>query len=133
MPFYEYRCTNCKYQFDACQAMADGPLQTCPQCSRDALERLISAPAVHTQGPGFRLPDKAADLIGESNQPGVRRLFMTAQKSRSLKNLGLQTFSRVGNNLVVHPNLVGPPPGSFGKTGQITFFKDDKKPSPSGD
>lgn len=42
MPTYDYKCTNCGYQFEAFQKMADKPLVKCPECD-GTLKRLIGA------------------------------------------------------------------------------------------
>ena len=64
MPFYDYRCRNCDHTFEAMQKIGDPALSTCPACSEDRLEKLLSAPAInspggsgtggHVHGPGCR-------------------------------------------------------------------------------
>lgn len=50
MPIYEYRCRACRSKFDrhvgSMNAVRDEV--TCPECGRSDVQRLISAPAVHT-------------------------------------------------------------------------------------
>ena len=57
MPIYEYRCEN-DHRFEAFQAMADDPLDTCEVCGAPA-QRVLSAPAVHFTGSGFYTTDYA--------------------------------------------------------------------------
>jgi putative FmdB family regulatory protein len=57
MPIYEYRCEN-DHRFEAFQAMADDPLDTCEVCGAPA-QRVLSAPAVHFKGSGFYTTDYA--------------------------------------------------------------------------
>jgi putative FmdB family regulatory protein len=58
MPTYEYRCTSCEHQFEQFQSMKDKPLRKCPQCGKNALERLIgTGAAVIFKGSGFYQTD----------------------------------------------------------------------------
>ncbi len=112
MPIHEYRCNRCYYRFDALQEICSTPLKSCPECYENSLERLISAPVVHVRGPSKSLPDEAADLTGE----GARNFFGLRQPS------GVHSISRVGKNWVIHPNLIAPPPGSFGMHGVVDWI-----------
>lgn len=42
MPTYEYRCANCKHEFEEIQSMSAKPLKRCPGCRKHKLERLMS-------------------------------------------------------------------------------------------
>jgi putative FmdB family regulatory protein len=53
MPTYEYGCSACGHRFEEFQRMSDAPLQTCPQCSKSSLERLINATAFVLKGGGW--------------------------------------------------------------------------------
>ena len=53
MPTYEYRCNACKREFEVQQRMIDDDLVTCEVCGKDALERLLSAPAFQFKGGGW--------------------------------------------------------------------------------
>ena len=53
MPLYDYRCTECSYQFEALQKLADAPLTTCPACKAEALKKQVSAPAFRLAGSGW--------------------------------------------------------------------------------
>ncbi len=76
MPIYEYRCDN-GHLFEAFQAMADDPLESCEVCGAPA-RRVLSAPAVHFKGSGFYTTDyarkgkkpSASDGGGESRSEG---------------------------------------------------------------
>ncbi len=57
MPIYEYRCSHCQHQFDKLQKMSDAPLQTCPQCQHDALNKLVSASGFQLKGSGWYVTD----------------------------------------------------------------------------
>ncbi|MCZ6854835.1 MAG: zinc ribbon domain-containing protein, partial [Gammaproteobacteria bacterium] len=45
MPIYEYVCDSCEHEFETIQKFSEDPLQTCPECERDALRKKISAAA----------------------------------------------------------------------------------------
>ena len=42
MPTYEYRCKDCKNEFDVFQKISDSPVKICPECGGE-VKRLISA------------------------------------------------------------------------------------------
>ena len=53
MPIYEYQCGDCGHQLEAIQKFSDDPLQDCPQCGKQALQKMISAPAFRLKGGGW--------------------------------------------------------------------------------
>jgi putative FmdB family regulatory protein len=52
MPLYEYQCKECGRRTEKIQKFSDPELTTCPFCS-GALERTLTAPAVHFAGGGW--------------------------------------------------------------------------------
>lgn len=62
MPTYDYRCNACEHQFEHFQSMKDAPLKKCPECGKNALERLIGLGAgVIFKGSGFYETDYRSD------------------------------------------------------------------------
>ncbi len=57
MPLYEYSCPQCG-RFEVLQRFADQPLTQCPTCA-NAVQRLISAPAIQFKGSGWYVTDYA--------------------------------------------------------------------------
>lgn len=58
MPTYEYRCGSCKHEFEQYQSIKDSPLRKCPECGKNALERLIgTGGAILFKGSGFYQTD----------------------------------------------------------------------------
>jgi putative FmdB family regulatory protein len=58
MPTYDYECSKCGHTFDAFQNMSDEPLKKCPECSQNALKRLIGGGlGVIFKGSGFYVTD----------------------------------------------------------------------------
>lgn len=57
MPLYEYKCRACAHRFERIVKFSDAPLKTCPKCGADAIEQVISAPAVQFKGSGWYVSD----------------------------------------------------------------------------
>lgn len=54
MPTYDYRCNACEHEFELFQNMSDKVKRKCPECGKNALERLIGLGAgVIFKGSGF--------------------------------------------------------------------------------
>ncbi|MFH2035872.1 MAG: zinc ribbon domain-containing protein [Candidatus Zixiibacteriota bacterium] len=61
MPTYQYRCTDCGYEFEEFQRISDDPIKTCPQCEGYP-ERLISGGIGFVlKGSGFYSTDHRTD------------------------------------------------------------------------
>ena len=44
MPFYEYQCRACGALTEVLQRISDAALKKCPECGKNQLTKLISAP-----------------------------------------------------------------------------------------
>ena len=53
MPIYEYKCSNCGHQFEKIQKFSDDQLKKCPNCDKNALNKLISSPSFRLKGSGW--------------------------------------------------------------------------------
>ena len=53
MPIYEYKCTECDHRLEKLQRMSDDPLKDCPECSKPALTKLVSASSFKLKGTGW--------------------------------------------------------------------------------
>jgi len=53
MPIYEYKCAECEHQFEKLQKISDDPLKDCPECSKPALKKLVSAAGFRLKGKGW--------------------------------------------------------------------------------
>jgi putative FmdB family regulatory protein len=53
MPIYEYGCPSCEHHFEEIQKISDGPITVCPECEKDGVRRLVSAPSFHLKGSGW--------------------------------------------------------------------------------
>ncbi|RKX27782.1 MAG: hypothetical protein DRP45_00020 [Candidatus Zixiibacteriota bacterium] len=57
MPTYQYRCTECKYEFEEFQSITEDPIEVCPSCN-GKVHRLISGGAGFLlKGTGFYQTD----------------------------------------------------------------------------
>src|SRR5262245_26752658 len=70
MPFYEYECSACKHHTEVLQKISDAPLKKCPECGKQALKRLISAPVFHLKGGGRYETDFKSDNETKRNLAG---------------------------------------------------------------
>jgi putative FmdB family regulatory protein len=53
MPFYEYECPHCGYDEEVLQKINDKPLTKCPNCGKQGLRKLMSAPVFRLKGSGW--------------------------------------------------------------------------------
>jgi len=56
MPTYNYRCQECKHEFEAQQGMMEEPLKECPECEGYVI-RLIGKVNIKFVGSGFYVND----------------------------------------------------------------------------
>ena len=80
MPTYEYKCNKCGHRFEKFQPITSSPVRKCPECGKNAVERLISAGGgLIFKGSGFYITDyrdasynekaKAESGHGKSDKP----------------------------------------------------------------
>ncbi len=67
MPIYEYCCQDCAHKFDALQKMSDAPLESCPDCGKPSLVKLVSAPSFRLSGSGWYETDFKTDKDRKRN------------------------------------------------------------------
>ncbi|MDR2213489.1 MAG: zinc ribbon domain-containing protein [Pseudomonadales bacterium] len=53
MPIYEYKCDACAAVLEKIQKFSDPPLRECPECGRETLVKLVSAPSFRLKGSGW--------------------------------------------------------------------------------
>ena len=59
MPLYEYECDACGRRFEQIQKFSDGPLESCAECGKGPVHRLLSSPAIQFKGAGWYVTDYA--------------------------------------------------------------------------
>lgn len=96
MPTYEYRCPECRNDFELFQRMSDEPVATCPSCGASAERRLSGGAGLVFKGSGFYITDyrsgdykKAADAeikstwkpdsLPESKSPAAKKAEQAAK------------------------------------------------------
>ena len=76
MPTYDYLCDGCGHRFEEFQSMTAKALRKCPECGKNALQRLIGAGAgVIFKGSGFYETDYRSSSWTEGSKkdaPGLR-------------------------------------------------------------
>jgi putative FmdB family regulatory protein len=71
MPFYEYECPHCGYRDEVLQAISDAPLKKCPNCGKNGLRKLMSAPVFRLKGSGWYETDFKSDKENKRNLAGA--------------------------------------------------------------
>src|SRR6478735_3655083 len=67
MPFYEYQCKACGAQVEVLQKITDAPLKKCPECGKNQLTKLVSAPVFRLKGGGWYETDFKTDKDNKRN------------------------------------------------------------------
>jgi len=70
MPFYEYECSACSHHTEVLQKITDAPLKKCPECGKQTLKRLVSAPVFRLKGGGWYETDFKSDNETKRNLAG---------------------------------------------------------------
>ncbi len=73
MPFYEYQCSNCGHHEEVLQAISDKPLKKCPNCGKNGLKKLMSAPVFRLKGSGWYETDFKSDKDKQRNLAGAEK------------------------------------------------------------
>jgi putative FmdB family regulatory protein len=71
MPFYEYECPNCGHREEVLQKITDKPLRKCPNCGKNGLKKLMSAPVFRLKGSGWYETDFKSDKENKRNLAGA--------------------------------------------------------------
>ena len=50
---FDYKCSNCGQEFELIQKFSDKPKTKCPNCEKDTLSKLVSAPSFRLKGGGW--------------------------------------------------------------------------------
>ncbi len=53
MPIYEYACEDCFHSFEIMQKISSEPVKACPECGKERVKRLVSAPQFKLKGTGW--------------------------------------------------------------------------------
>jgi putative FmdB family regulatory protein len=69
MPTYQYRCPECRYEFEEFQSINDDPVQTCPRCGKKPHRVITGGAGFLLKGSGFY----STDYRSESYKAAARR------------------------------------------------------------
>jgi putative FmdB family regulatory protein len=67
MPFYEYQCRACGAEVEVLQKITEAPLKKCPECGKNQLAKLVSAPVFRLKGGGWYETDFKTDKDNKRN------------------------------------------------------------------
>jgi len=57
MPIYDFACTSCGFKAELMRKISEPSLTICPQCSKEAFAKLLSAPSFQLSGTGWYASD----------------------------------------------------------------------------
>ena len=59
VPLYEYQCDACGCRFEVIQKFSDSAVESCKECGKGPVRRLLSSPAIQFKGTGWYITDYA--------------------------------------------------------------------------
>ena len=87
MPIYEYRCNKCGQRFEKLIRSVNQPPEIiCPQCHSRQVQRLISAPAVHTGGEAGSASEPVETTPAQPPVFGRKELKAAQEKKAQLRD-----------------------------------------------
>ena len=86
MPVYTYRCDSCGVQFERHQSFHDAPLQTCPECRRKSLKKVITPTRIIFKGSGFYATDHKSSSESKSSSSETKSTESKPEKKQETKN-----------------------------------------------
>lgn len=85
MPFYEYQCRACGAHTEVLQKISDAPLRKCPECGKNQLTKLVSAPVFRLKGGGWYETDFKSDSENKRNLVGEKDKEAAPAKAEDAK------------------------------------------------
>ena len=96
MPFYEYQCSSCGHRREELQKVGDRPLRKCPDCGRNALKRLVSAPVFRLKGGGWYETDFKRDKDSQRNIAGDKEPVPDKPKEEKPVAASAESIAKTG-------------------------------------
>lgn len=81
LPLYEYRCTQCGYNFEKIQSFSAAPETVCPKC-QGTLIRPVTAPALQFKGAGWYVNDYAGKSKAAATAASAEATAGTASETK---------------------------------------------------
>jgi|WetSurMetagenome_2_1015567.scaffolds.fasta_scaffold223505_2 putative FmdB family regulatory protein len=95
MPTYEYKCSNCGFDYEVIQSIKAESLKKCPKCGKDTLKKIISGGVgVIFKGSGFYQTDyvdKKSKLTSKKSE--TRSVSDSASKPETKADTKAETKS----------------------------------------
>jgi putative FmdB family regulatory protein len=85
MPFYEYQCRACGSLTEVLQKVSDPPLRKCPECGKNQLQKLVSAPVFRLKGGGWYETDFKSEAEKKRNLVGADKDEAPAKSEEAAK------------------------------------------------
>jgi len=72
VPLYEYQCDACGCRFEVIQKFSDPPVESCKECGKGPVRRLLSSPAIQFKGTGWYITDYAQKSKSDTSTAPVK-------------------------------------------------------------
>ncbi len=79
MPIYDYKCSDCEYETEIIQKFSDEPKTLCPNCNKNSLQKMVSAPSFRLKGGGWYETD-----FKTGNKKTYHQMIINLQKIQYL-------------------------------------------------
>ncbi len=84
MPIYEYKCSECGYEFEEIQKFNDPPITVCPKCGGKVCKK-ISAPAFKFKGSGWYVTDYSKKSYKEASEKKEDKKELKKEENKKTK------------------------------------------------
>jgi putative FmdB family regulatory protein len=110
MPFYEYQCSACGHRHEELQKISDRPLRKCPDCGRNTLKRLVSAPSFRLKGGGWYETDFKGAADTKRNIAGDKEPASDKPKEEKTAAAATDSTTKAGEAVKTPPAADKPKP-----------------------
>src|SRR5262245_54793692 len=128
MPTYDYICKSCNHTFELFQSMKDAPKRKCPECGKNALERLIgTGAAIMFKGSGFYETDYRSESYkkaAEADKPSSS----TDKSDTAGKDASKPAETKASDSKSTESNPSKDKPASKSESKPANNASDSKKP-----
>ena len=76
MPIYDFACTSCGFKAELMRKISEPSLTVCPQCSKEAFAKMLSAPSFQLNGSGWYasdFKDKKTNNMGTVSEKSLEK------------------------------------------------------------
>jgi putative FmdB family regulatory protein len=101
VPLYEYQCDACGCRFEVIQKFSDPAVESCKECGKGPVRRLLSSPAIQFKGTGWYITDysqkgKSDTASGAPAKPGTAKSDTASTDSTSSKSDAAKSDTSAG-------------------------------------